>query len=547
VLFGARRLEAAAESLDKALALQPDDVVALANRGGALIESRRPAEALADLDRAVASDPGSTLALFNRGIALRDLKRPEDAAATFARLMEVDPDFPWAPGYLLDSRLHCCDWTAYAKTTAMIEAAVASGRRVDTPFPFLAVSNSARAQLQCARTWVAENSPEPRERIWNGTRYRHDRIRLAYLCADYSEHATAHLTAELFEIHDRSRFEVTGVSFGPGLGGPMRSRLERGFDRMIDVQAMSDVEVAALLVKLEIDIAVDLNGHSQRNRVAVFAQRGAPVQVNYLAYPGTMGADFMDYIIGDPHVIPKGHESAYAERVVRLPDAYQVNDRRRAIDPHTPTREEAGLPAEGFVFCCFNNNFKIAPVVFEVWMRLLSRVPASVLWLLEDNPAAGRNLRAHAQSSGISPDRIVFAGRAPVEKHLARHRLADLFLDTLPYNAHTTASDALWAGLPLVTCMGSTFAGRVAGSLLNAAGVPELVTHSLPDYEALALRLAFNPSLLGELCAKLARTRDTSSLFDTDRYRRHIEMAYVRMHERAQGGLPPEGFDVAPA
>jgi protein O-GlcNAc transferase len=544
VLLEMRMLESAVASLDQALALRPGDVVALSNRGGALTELKRPAEALIVLDRALQEDAGAVFALFNRGIALRDLKRPEEAAATFARLLDVDADFPWAPGYLLNSRLQCCDWTAYAKTAASVEAAVGAGRQADTPFPFLSVSNSASAQLQCARTWVADKCPRAHEPVWKGERYKHDRIRLAYLSADYSEHAVSYLIAELFEIHDRSQFEVIGVSFGPDSRSPMRERLKRGFDRFIDARDRSDLEVARELASLEVDIAIDLNGFTQGNRAVVFAHRGAPTQVNYLGYPGTMGADYIDYLIADPHLIPSGQEGFYAEKVVRLPDAYQVNDRTRAIASPALTREQAGLPPEGFVFCCFNNNFKITPPMFDIWMRLLAQVPGSVLWLLEDNAVAVRNLRAEAQSRGVAAERIVFAGRAPVADHLARHALADLFLDTLPYNAHTTASDALWAGLPLVTCMGATFAARVAGSLLHASGMPELVTHSLADYEALALRLATDPVRHREASAKLALNRGTCALFDTDRYRRHIEAAFVRMHQRSQRGLPPEGFDV---
>jgi len=544
VLFWMRMLEAAVASFDRALALQPDAVAALWNRGAALVELNRPAEALADLDRALLQDRASAFAHFNRGMALRDLKRPEEAASAFARVMEIDPEFSWAPGYLLDSKLQCCDWSGYAAIAAGIEAGVGTGQRVDTPFPFLTVSNSAAAQLQCARTWVADRCPVAHEPVWKGARYRHDRIRIAYLSADFYAHALSCLIPELLEIHDRSRFEVFGVSFGPDTPSAVRERFQRGFERFIDARGRSDREVAAMLASLEIDIAIDLNGFSQGNRAGVFAQRGAPVQVNYLGFPGTMGADYIDYLIADPHVIPAGQESFYAEKVVRLPDAYQVNDRTRAIAPLMLTRAQAGLPPAGFVFCCFNNNFKITPAVFEIWMRLLAKVERSVLWLLEDNDMAGRNLRVEAQARGVAPNRIVFAARVPVADHLARHRLADLFLDTLPYNAHTTASDALWAGLPLLTCMGSTFAGRVAGSLLHASGVPELVTHSPADYEAMALRLATDPDLLGDLRGRLARIRGTCALFDTDRYRRHIEAAYLRMHDRVRQGLPPESFAV---
>ncbi len=544
VLFEMRLLDAAVACLDQALALRPGDVASLSNRGGALAELQRPAEALASLNLALTHDPACTIALFNRGMALRDLKRPDEAAASFSRLLEIDPAFPWARGYLLNSKLQCCDWAGYDEALARLEAAVRSGSRADAPYLFLMASQSPAAQLECAKTWVADACPAAAEPVWRGARYRHDRIRIAYLSADLYEHAMAYLTAELFELHDRSRFEVTGVSLGPDDRSALRKRIERGFDRFIDGRALSDREVAQKLADLEIDIAVDMNGFTQRNRAAIFAQRCAPVQVAFLGYPGTMGAEYMDYIIADRHVIPSGDEKYYSEKVVRLPDTYQVNDRTHPVATRTPLRSEAGLPEKGFVFCCFNNNFKVTPQMFAIWMRLLAKIEGSVLWLLQDNALVVRNLRAEAEARGVAGERIVFAGRVSSPDHLARQRLADLFLDTLPYNAHTTASDALRVGLPLVTCVGPAFPGKVAGGLLTACGMPELVTHSLADYEALALRLAMEPGLLKGLRSKLEANRATCALFDTDRYRRHIEAAYTRMHARTQQGLPPEQFDV---
>lgn len=326
----------------------------------------------------------------------------------------------------------------------------------------------------------------------------------------------------------------------------MRKRLQPAFKQFVDVRAKSDREVARMLRRWEIDIAVDLKGFTANSRTGIFSLRPTPLQVNYLGFPGTMGADYIDYIIGDRHVIPPGHEAFYAEKVVRLPYSYQVNDSKRRIADQTPARAEVGLPDTGFVFCCFNNSYKIASGIFDVWMRLLRRVEGSVLWLLEDNVAASRNLRGEAVRRGVAPDRLVFAPRLNLDEHLARHRLADLFLDTLPYNAHTTASDALWAGLPVLTCTGSAFAGRVAGSLLMAAGLPELITESLEEYETLALRLATTPAMLTANRASLTLGRNDCPLFDTGRFRRHIEAAYLEMWERCQRGLAPASFDVQP-
>jgi predicted O-linked N-acetylglucosamine transferase (SPINDLY family) len=373
---------------------------------------------------------------------------------------------------------------------------------------------------------------------------RRERVRLAYLSADFHDHATAYLVAELFERHDRARFEVTGFSYGPDDQSAMRARLKAGLDRFVDVRGRSDREVAELMRAEGIDIAVDLKGFTGNNRAGIFAWRGAPLQAAYLGFPATMGASFIDYIIADQVVIPPGLEGAYAEKVVRLPDSYQVNDRQRRIAERTPSRAAAGLPEQGFVFCSFNNNYKIRPATFDVWMRLLRQVEGSVLWLLQDNAAAVENLRRHAEARGVAADRLVFAPRLGLDAHLARHRLADLFLDTFPVNAHTTASDALWAGLPVLTCAGATYAGRVAGSLLHAVGLPELITHSLGDYEALALRLAREPALLASFRQRLVRDRQTCALFDTTRFTRHLEAAYTAMWERQQGGEPPESFAV---
>jgi predicted O-linked N-acetylglucosamine transferase (SPINDLY family) len=350
--------------------------------------------------------------------------------------------------------------------------------------------------------------------------------------------------AELFERHDRNKFEILGISSGPDRRSEMRSRLIAAFDRFVDVRRLSDADVARLLREAEADIAVDLKGFTQNCRPSILAHRPAPIQVNYLGYPGTMGAEYIDYIVADEFVIPRDHQIHYSEKVVYLPDCYQVNDRKRKIAERPPARAEVGLPEHGFVFCCFNNNFKMTPRIFDIWMRLLQRVDQSVLWLLQGSTAAESNLRREAQVRGINPSRLIFAPRMKLQQHLARHRLADLFLDTLPYNAHTTASDALWTGLPVVTCAGTTFAGRVAGSLLQAVGLPELVTNALEDYEALALRLATQQGLLQEIKGKLAKNRLTTPLFDTGRFCGHIEAAYTAMWDIHQRGEPPKAFMV---
>jgi len=442
--------------------------------------------------------------------------------------------------------MHCCDWRGRNEELGRLVSAIRAGKRSAAPFVTLSISDSPQDHLLCSRIWVRDKCPASPVPIWKGEHYRHDRIRVAYLSADFHEHAMAYCLAGLFEAHDRGRFDTTAVSIGPDAPGRMRARLERAFDRFIDVRQRADQEVARVLRELEIDIAVDLNGFTADGRTRIFAFRAVPVQVSYLGYPGTMGADYIDYVLADRFVIPEQQFSCFTEKVVYLPDTYQVNDSKRVIADRTPTRAEAGLPERGFVFCSFNNSYKISPMVFDAWMRLLGNVEGSVLWLVDTGTTAVRNLREEAAARGVARDRLVFAPKVRHEDYLARHRLADLALDTLPYNGHATTSDALWAGLPVLTCLGTTFAGRVAASVLNAIGLNELITHTLGEYEALALDLATNRERLAGIRSKLEENRATYPLFDTDRFRRHIEAAYTTMWERQQKGEPPASFAVAP-
>ncbi|MDX1377177.1 MAG: hypothetical protein R3357_16545, partial [Burkholderiales bacterium] len=365
------------------------------------------------------------------------------------------------------------------------------------------------------------------------------RIRLAYVSADFYDHAMAVLMAGVFEHHDRDRFEVTALSLGAGREGAMRTRLLRSFERFVDAGGKSDRQVAGLMADAQIDIAVDLMGYTQNARSAIFAQRPAPVQVNYLGYPGTLGADFIDYVIADAFVVPHGAEAHYAEKVVRLPDCFQANDAKREVSDATPARSALGLPEDAFVFCCFNSDYKLNPALFDVWMRVLRRSPGSVLWLLGESDTAIANLRREAQQRGVEATRLVFAGRTRAPEYLARYRVADLFLDTLPFNGGATASDALWAGLPLLSCAGEAFAARMSGSLLHALGLPELVTRSLDDYEALAVSLAAERTRMQELKDRLARNRLRAPLFDTARFTRTLEAAYEAMWAIRQSGEPP--------
>jgi predicted O-linked N-acetylglucosamine transferase (SPINDLY family) len=541
-----KQFDAGLAACERALALAPDTAEAWIARGNALHNLTRYEDSLGSFDRALAIDSNAADGWLGRAIALRNLKRHEEAADAFVRLLRVAPEHHDAKGELAFEKLTICHWDGLADLRRSIDDDVRAGKLAVTPFAYQALSHSAGDLQLCARAFVEKEFPAAAVPLCDGGPYRHDRIRIGYMSGDFRQHAVAMLIVECFERHDKREFEIVAFDTGTDDGSGMRRRIEAAVERIVDIRGLSDVRAAEEIKRNEIDILVDLTGYTGAARVGVLAQRPAPVQVNYLGYPGTLGATYVDYILADHVVIPPEDERYFTEKVVRLPDAYQCNDRKRAVADRTPTRADTHLPENGFVFCCFNNNYKITPDVFGIWMRLLKAVDGSVLWLLRDNASAARNLQSEAERQGIAKERLVFAPNAALPDHLARHRLADLFVDTLPYNAHTTASDALWAGLPVLTCSGTAFAGRVATSLLQAAGLPELITSSPEAYEELALELARQPDRLAALKEKLARHRLTCALFDSVRMTRHIEVAYRTMWQRQQNGEAPAGFAVAP-
>lgn len=543
LLYDLRRMDEAIADCDAVLALKPDMPGVHLNRANMLREKGKNEEALAAATRAAELKPDYAEAHATRGSLLRLLKRKDEALEAFRAGVEANPDAPLAQGLYLHAKMVVSDWRDYGALAARLQGAVRAGQAATSPFPFLALPSTSAEQLTCARGYAERQHPAQAP-LWKGERYSHNKIRIAYLSADFHQHATAYLMAGLFEAHDRTKFEIRAYSFGKNEKSAMRRRLEQSFDSFHDVQAQNDPAIARMLRDNETDIAIDLKGFTQEARAGIFARRPAPVQVNYIGFPGTMGAPYIDYIIADSVLIRAGEENFYSEKIVRLPDTYQPNDRKREIGKETPARAALGLPEKAFVFCSFNNSYKITPDIFAIWMRLLKKVEGGVLWLLDGGDTVKNNLKREAQAQGIDPARLAFAPRQPLVEHLARHRVADLFLDTLPYNAHTTASDALWAGLPLVTCMGDTFASRVAASLLTAAGLPELVTTNLADYEAFALSLAKDPAKLAAIKEKLAKNRDSCALFDTARYARHLESAFEKMAERARQGLPPDHINI---
>jgi predicted O-linked N-acetylglucosamine transferase (SPINDLY family) len=537
------RYDESVQAYDRVLAVQPDHVTALNDSGVALALAGRHAAALDRFDRALLLRPTSIDALANRATALKKLGRPADAVPVLARLLEIAPDRPYAVGDLLYARMLRCDWTGFGELAAAVLRGVNAGRPVISPFGYMAIAESERDLMTCATIFSADHFPPIKINLSRQRRPR-GKIRIGYSSGEFRAQATSFLMAELWELHDRQRFELVALDNGWDDGSPWRARIAAAFDEMIDIRRLSDVDAAGLVSRKEIDVLVNLNGFFGEGRQGVFACRPSPIQVNYLGFPGTLGASYMDYLIADEIVIPPASRSFYTEKVVTLPGCYQPNDRRRPIAVQAPSRAELGLPPDAFVFCCFNNHYKITPRMFEIWTRLLAQIEGSVLWLIQGDGASADNLRREAGARGIARERLVFASRQPLAAHLERHGAADLFLDTLPCNAHTTASDALWAGLPVLTALGTTFPGRVAASLLTAVGLPEMIAPDLEQYEARALEFARNRGALEAVRRKLAANRAIAPLFDTPRFVRHLENAYVRMYERQQAGLPPDHIEV---
>jgi len=541
------RVDDACAAFEQAVALRPDFVEAYSNLGNMLQHRNDFSGAVAAYQKALAINANMAEVHCNLGTAYESLFRVDDALNAYARAVALNPSLVGIRLQMLYIRRAFCDWTDHDAEERAVLAAVAAYEGTVPPFSTLSLNSGHALQLHVARNWTNALRAKPSfDHRRPPASERGRKLRIGYLSSDFFRHATAMLMAGLFEEHDKSRFEIIAYSHGASDGSELRHRLDKAFDRIVDLTGVDDRTAAQLIHDDEVDILVELKGYTQFSRSEIAAHRPAPVQVNFLGYPGTMGADFIDYVIADPITLPMDQQPFYDEKIVHLPDSYQPNDRRRPIDDRTPTRAECGLPERGFVFCCFNNSYKVTPQFFAIWMRLLAAVPDSVLWLLDGNDRVKANLRREAAAHGIEPERLVFAARRAPSGHLARHRLADLFLDTLPYNAHTTTSDALWAGLPVITVLGDTFAGRVAASLLNAVGLPELVTQSLEDYEALALKLAGAPDALAAVRRKLFVNRLSTPLFDTTRFARHIEAAYARMWETWANGEAPRAFAVTP-
>lgn len=574
-----KRLDEALASYDKALTLRPDYAPAHMNRGNALRDLKLPHHALRAYDQALRLNPRYPEAHLNRGNALRDLHRPEEALASFDHALRARPDYAEAIGNrgnilaelkrmpeslasyvralaldpqcanvaegLLYTKMKICDWGGMKESLLNLEQAIQRSGKMPSPFMILALLDSPDLQQQAASNFVAANFPRSAARREFARKPSHGRIHIGYFSSDFRTHAVGQLMVELLEAHDRSRFKISGFSLEPGVADDLQRRIAAACEQFFAVRDRSDREIARLAREAGLDIAIDLNGHTKDARTGVFADGCAPIQVNYLGYPGTMGADYIDYIIADSSVISVDQRAFYMEKVVYLPNCYLVNHSNRQITPRAFTRQEFGLPESGFVFCCFNNNYKITPATFDTWMTILQAVPGSVLWLFEDHAAAAENLRREARARGVADHRLVFTGfMASHEEHLGRYKLADLFLDTFPYNAHATATDALWVGLPVLTRVGRSFASRVAASVLKAIGLPELIAQESAQYQQKAIELAHDAATLAQIRSRLCANRSSSTLFDTKGFARHIESAYGAMYTRYQAGLKPDSIEI---
>ena len=531
-LMGQYRIGEAIDCFERAISINPSNPEPFNNRGNAYQALKRFDAALLDFQAALRLRPDYADAHSNLGYALVELNRLDEAVASFESAARIDQSFEYVRGALHHTKMRICDWRNYAtEVGSLLQDLIQKGAKCVPAFAILSISDSLSVQRRAAEIWASDKHPSQDSSCSMRDRHPDDRILIGYYSADFYQHATAYLIAEIFELHDKARFEVIAFHFGPLTGDHMQRRIQASVDSFYDVSHQSDYDIAMLSRELGIDIAIDLKGFTQNQRAGIFANRAAPVQINYLGYPGTMGANYIDYIVADSELIPEESRPYYTEDIIYLTGSYQPNDRQRPIAADVPTRSQLGLPEAAFVYCCFNNNFKINPDVFDAWVEILDNVQGSVIWLLEDNPSATQNLRREAHSRGLAMDRIFFAQRTPLADHLARHRLADLFLDTWPYNAHTTASDALWAGLPVLTLRGESFAARVGASLLRAVDLPELIMDTREGYVSKAIELGRNPALVTALKERLDLGRMTAPLFDSVSYTRKLEAAYLGLME----------------
>jgi predicted O-linked N-acetylglucosamine transferase (SPINDLY family) len=539
-----KRYDEAIAHYDKALTLKLNYAEAYYNKGNTLNKLKRYDEAIAHFDEALSLKPDFAEGWLNKGVNLHELKRYDEAIIDYDKALSLKPHIDWAFGDLLHTKMKICSWSDFAESLENISKKVEANEKVANPFLLLALHDDALLHKQSSEIYIQDKCPFNPFLGPIQKRPKNEKIRIGYFSTDFRNHAVSFLTAELYELHDKDKFEIIAFSFGADDKSSMRLRLSQSFSQFIDVSYMSDLDIAQLARNLQIDIAVDLGGHTKDSRTRIFSYRAAPIQIAYIGYLGTMGAEYFDYLLADKTIIPEGSQKFYSEKIAYLP-SYQANDRKRIISDKQFTRVGLGLPETGFIFCCFNNTYKVLPSTFDGWMRILNAAEGSVLFLYADNEWSKTNFINEASLRGIDSTRLIFGESIPVEEYLARYQICDLFLDTFPYNAGTTASDALWAGLPVLTRMGQSFASRMAASLLNAIGLSELITNTQEEYEALAIELAINPKKLTAIKLKLANNRLTTPLFDTPLFTKNLEAAYIKMMDRYRDDLQPDHFSIA--
>ena len=544
LLYKKRQFRAALNFYDTVIAHNARHDKALYNAGLCLQGLDKPAEAFTYFAQAARVNPLFSDAHYQCGVLFNQENQPEAALSAFENAIAIEPDFSYLPGAIAALKMQICRWNNIDTEINTLLTDISIHKKISPPFPVLCMTDSLVLQRTAAETWVNDNHPECDDLGIPNKANGQGLITIGYFSSDFYQHATMHLITGLFKHCDRQRFKIIGFSFGPKMTDAVSTLLPSCFDQFVDVRDKSDREIAELARELGVDIAVDLKGYTQHHRFGIFSYRAAPIQVAYLGYPGTSAAPYMDYLIADRVVIPESIASNYSENIVYLPGSFQINDMAEKMSDTKFNRTQCGLPEFGFIFCCLCNSQKITLQTFAIWMNILGEVKDSVLWLLETNPQVAANLRAQSAAHGIAPDRLVFAQRMELSAHLSRQRLADLFLDTWPYGGHTTVTDALWAGVPVLTCVGESFASRVAASLLNALDLNDLVTHTPEDYAQYAIDLAQDTEALAAIKTRLETNRLSHPLFDTKNTVHHIETAYISMVERHRQNLPPASIDV---
>ena len=520
------KLGDAKQIYEKILQKQSNHFDALQLLGTIYTQVKQHEVSLQYFDKALQINKTNSEVFNNRGIVLQNLKRLDEALTSYEEALRIKPDYEFLPGICQYTRMHLCVWTNFQETVEELRRGIASRLPISSPFPVLGLIDDLETQRLCATTYVETKHSKSILRYSNQSQDLKEKPKIGYFSADFHNHATLHLMQEVFKNHDHSRFDFFAFSFGPQTNDSWQQEAKTYFKEFIDVRDKSDAQVAELSRQLGIDIAIDLKGFTADARTGIFANRAAPTQINYLGYPGTMGADYIDYIIADKIVIPEESQQFYTEKVLYLPNCYQSNIRTRKVSEKEISRKDVGLPEDVTIYCSFNNIYKITPDMFSIWLEILKSVESSVLWILCTSDTAKHNLIQFANSHGVDSSRIVFAPHMPIEEHLKRLLLADVFLDTFPCNAHTTASDAVRMGVPIVTLAGESFASRVAASILSTIGMQELIVNNPEDYKSLAIRLGADTDYLKTVKRELKMNLSESSLFDSVTFTKDLENIY---------------------